>query len=87
MLLPVHPAPAQHFDAADVGSDGDCKCVVCKLRAEEVTGMGIPGKVWDAGLALAGAATASTFSSLASSLVVTFFPRGDSSALLQFHGC
>ena len=56
MLLPVHIAPAEHFDAADMGSDGHCSSVVCKLRAAEVTGMGIPGKVWDAGLALAGAA-------------------------------
>jgi hypothetical protein len=96
MLLPVHlapapapaPAPAQHLDAALIGSDGHCRSVVCKLRAAEVTGMGIPGKVWDAGLALAGASTASTvFIILASFLVVTFFPRGDSSALLQLHGC
>lgn len=87
MLLPVHLAPAQHLDAALIGSDGHCRSVVCKLRAAEVTGMGIPGKVWDAGLALAGASTASTVFILASSLVVTFFPRGNSSALLQLHGC
>jgi hypothetical protein len=91
MLLPVHlapaHAPAQHLDAALIGSDGHCRSVVCKLRAAEVTGMGIPGKVWDAGLALAGASTASTVFILASSLVVIFFPRGNSSALLQLHGC
>jgi hypothetical protein len=65
MLLPVHLAPADHSDAADIGSHGDGRSAVCKLRAAEVTGMGIPGKVWDAGLALAGAVTSSPF----------FFPR------------
>jgi len=48
-----------HAASSNRDSDADCNygavgAAVCKLRAAEVTGIGIPGKVWDAGLALAG---------------------------------
>ena len=51
MLLPV-----TFSCATDVGVE-TCSApnfAVCTMRAAEVTGMGIPGKVWDACLALAG---------------------------------
>ena len=51
MLLSL-PCSAAAF--ADGGSSRAQEAAICKLRAAEVTGMGIPGKVWDAGLALAG---------------------------------
>ncbi len=55
MMLPAHAAACSNrAAAADGDSDGTHCSLVCKLRAAEVTGMGIPGKVWDAGLALAG---------------------------------
>ena len=59
MLLPTHAAACSNRDAsADGDSDGSSCSLVCKLRAAEVTGMGIPGKVWDAGLALSGSTAA-----------------------------
>jgi hypothetical protein len=61
MMLPADAATCSHRDAAaDGDSDGTHCSLVCKLRAAEVTGMGIPGKVWDAGLALAGSPPAAT---------------------------
>ncbi len=54
MLLFPHAASSNLDSYADCNY-GPAGAAVCKLRAAEVTGMGIPGKVWDAGLALAGA--------------------------------
>jgi hypothetical protein len=51
MLLPL---PFSAAADADGKTNGEPRAAMCKLRAAEVTGMGIPGKVWDAGLALAG---------------------------------
>ena len=53
LLLPVPLSPAADA-CVDPCSASKLECVVCTMRAAEVTGMGIPGKVWDAGLALAG---------------------------------
>ena len=53
MLLFHHAASSNRDSDADCNY-GSAGAAVCKLRAAEVTGMGIPGKVWDAGLALAG---------------------------------
>jgi hypothetical protein len=49
----LQPALRASSSSAENDNSGN---IVCKLRAAEVTGMGIPGKVWDAGLALAGIA-------------------------------
>ncbi len=58
MLLPLPFSAAADADGKTYSEPRAAMCklraAMCKLRAAEVTGMGIPGKVWDAGLALAG---------------------------------